>query len=172
MAGKEEKLRVYGKAKEIAVKLAQAATNVEDLPQPLAYIIVAGPIGVMADIMLGSNTKYLRRRLGSYARAAIRTVKVLAALEIMNECNWIEAEEYDDASKEIETLSKMLWGLVKNIRKAAEERAGAPGKDGNGKKAAPDAKGAEDKDLGENIEDVANEAAEDNAVEVEEESEE
>jgi len=131
MAGKEEKLRVYGLAKELAVKLTQAATNVDNLPQSLAYIIITGPIGVMADIMVGSNTKYLRRKLGSYSRAALKTVKCLAALQVIRECNWIEEGEYDEVNKDIETLSKMLWGLVKNIRKSAEEKSGR----GDGKNA-------------------------------------
>lgn len=134
MAGKEEKLRVYGLAKQLAVKLTQAATSVDNLPQSIAYIIITGPIGVMADIMIGSNTKYLRRRLGSYCRAALRTVKCQAAIEVVRECNWVEQEEYEDITNDVETLSKMLWGLVKNIRKSAEEKAGDSKKGENGNK--------------------------------------
>lgn len=129
MAGKEEKLRVYSLAKELAVKLTQAATNVENLPQPLAYIIVTTPIGMMADIMIGSNSKYMRRKIGTYCRAALRNVKCMATIEVMKEGNWITQDEYEALKEHIESLSKMLWGLVKNIRKSATDKvAGKNGK--------------------------------------------
>lgn len=122
MAGKEEKLRVYALARDLAIKLAQTATNAENLPQPLAYIIVTAPISAMADIMIGSNSKYVRRKLSSYSRAALRIVKCIAATDVMKESNWLTEEEFNEVNEQMETLSKMLWGLVKNVRKSAEAK--------------------------------------------------
>ncbi len=123
MAGKEEKLNAYKTATELAIKMAHAALASEGMPEPLAYLAVSGTISVMADLEIGCNTKYRRRKASCYVRAAYRLARVRSATWVMKETGGLTDEEYMVIRDDMEALSKMIWGLVKSIngsRDAAE----------------------------------------------------
>lgn len=118
MAGKEEKLKAYQLAKELGVQTSHIVSSTEGIPQSLAYTIVSLPVGMMADMIVASNTKYRNRKVNYLVKSSFKVARMIAAADLMHESGWLSDEEYEPMQTELENLSKMIWGLVKNIRRS------------------------------------------------------
>jgi hypothetical protein len=121
MAGKEEKLDAFRLAQDLATKIAHAATSSPDVPESISYMGITTTIGVMTDIEIGCNTKYRNRKLYFYARGAYKLARLRSATWVMKELGWLVEDDYEILQKDIENLSKMLWGLVRSLNRIKSE---------------------------------------------------
>lgn len=121
MAGKEQKLKAYILATETTCDLVHAVTATDLIPPSLASIAVSCGVGVMTDLEIGVNTKYRRKKSGCYARAAYKLSKINSVIWLMKETGWLDSEEYEPLNKNVDNLSKMVWGLVKAVNRVGTE---------------------------------------------------
>ena len=117
MAGKQEKLNAYKVATDLALHLAHATATSEMMPDALGYQALGSSIGIMADLEIGSNTRYRRRKAYWYVNATRKLARINSIIVIMNEVGWVSKEEFKVLNLNVESLGKMIWGLVKSLNR-------------------------------------------------------
>ena len=129
MAGKQSKLRAYTTATDLAVHLLHVLSAAELELEVVEQLAMASAIGMMTDLEIGSNTKYRRKKSGSFVRAAYKLSKINSCVKLLAEVGTIDKDEQKVLFGEVESLGKMIWGLVKSINTVRTGRSSKQNKE-------------------------------------------
>jgi|UniRef100_A0A7C5YYY2 four helix bundle protein len=116
---KEERLKSYKIALELATKFGQLASVEGVLPLCVSDIALNTVVGILTSISLGEKAKSALNKLRYFSRSLEKVAKCKELITVMRECGWVDEEEYNQMENDTVTLSKMMWGLVKRMRQVA-----------------------------------------------------
>jgi four helix bundle protein len=110
-----EKLQVYQRSLEFAIKLCKIASNFPIKFSRIRDQLIGAGISVPLNLAEGSGRKSAKEKVNFYKISRTSIFEVIPIIEISFKLNLITVDEYKTIRSEATELSKMINGLIASL---------------------------------------------------------